>query len=303
MNSPHPTFSLLTRVLFAMVVFAIALTLLIKGASGPINAQQSEVAHERQIENTIPKHVPIAVKITKEKEKNWKDLKNENWARDFEIEITNTGDKPIYELELFLWFDVPNEAQDELLTDITYHNPGIRHNESIATADDIPIKPGESKRFTIQRGNLLAWDKLGREQHWRLPSKVRVEFQFLSFGDGTGFLGDKAAPYPVRPKTSQRSSFTHHAATFSASGLLEMDSSRSGNLISRRMGATAMDRSTAATLSFQNCGCGKIGTITASQNLWNCTPSTSLESKPYHWITRNRAEQMVWETSSGIPRK
>ena len=98
-----------------------------------------------------------------------------------------------------------------MLTDIKYHTPGIRHNDSIATADDIPIKPGESKRFTIQRGNLLAWDKLGRERHWRLPTKVKIEFQFLSFGDGTGFLGDKAAPFPVRPKTTQRSSFTSPA--------------------------------------------------------------------------------------------
>lgn len=51
---------------------------------------------ERQVENTIPKHVPLDVKLTKAKEKNWKDLKNENWARDFEVEVTNTEDKPIY---------------------------------------------------------------------------------------------------------------------------------------------------------------------------------------------------------------
>src|ERR1041385_3770551 len=84
----------LFRLLFASLIVAIALVLLFKGASGPMNAQQQE----RQIENLIPKHVPIEVKLTKEKEKNWKDLKNENCARDFELDITNRGDKPIYAL-------------------------------------------------------------------------------------------------------------------------------------------------------------------------------------------------------------
>src|SRR5438045_300081 len=125
--------------MFALATVILALWLLFNAASDPTNAQQSPVAQERQIENTIPKHVTIDVNITKEKEKAWKDLKNENWARDFELEITNTGDKPIYELELLLWFDVPNDYQDELVTDITYHNPGILHNRSIATTDDIPI--------------------------------------------------------------------------------------------------------------------------------------------------------------------
>jgi hypothetical protein len=209
MNSPHPTLFLLTRFLFAMVVFAIALTLLIKGASDPISAQQPAAAQERKIENTIPKHVPIDVKITKEKEKAWKDLKNENWAKDFELEITNTGDKPIYALELLLWFDVPNESQDELIAPIVYHSRGISNARSIATADDIPIRPGESKRFTIHPGNLLAWEKLGREQHWRLPTKVKIEFQFMAFGDGTGLVGDKGAPDPVvRPQRFPQSSLT-----------------------------------------------------------------------------------------------
>jgi hypothetical protein len=147
----------LFRLLFASLVLVIALVLLYRGASGPTRAQQSSASQqERQIENTIPKHVPSDVKITKEKEKNWNDLQNENWARDFELEITNTGNKPIYELEMLLWFDVPNEYQDELVTAITYHSPGISDPRSIATADDIPIKPGESKAFKIDPNQVLS---------------------------------------------------------------------------------------------------------------------------------------------------
>src|ERR1043165_508315 len=166
------------RLLFASLVLAIVLVLLYKGASGPMSAQQSPPSQqERQLENTIPKHVPISVKITKEKEKAWKDLKNENWARDFELEITNTGNKPIYALELLLWFDVPNEYQDEFVTDITYNTPSMKNSRSIATAEDVPIKPGESKTFTIQQGHVLSWEKGHREKGYRLPTNVKIEFQ------------------------------------------------------------------------------------------------------------------------------
>ena len=99
----------LFRLIFASLILGTALVLLYKGSSAPISAQQSSVSQEeRKVENTIPKHVPLDVKITKEKEKAWKDLKNENWAKDFELEVNNSGYKPIYELYFFLWFDVQN---------------------------------------------------------------------------------------------------------------------------------------------------------------------------------------------------
>ena len=198
----------LFRLLFASLVLVIALVLLYRGASGPTNAQQS-TPQERQIENTIPKHVPIEVKITKEKEKNWKDLKNENWAHDFELEITNTGQKPIYALALLLFFDVPNEYQDYLVTEITYRSPGISNTRSIATADDVPIKPGESKVFKLDPNQVLSWDKRRREKGYRLPTKVKIMFQLLSFGDGTGLVLDAAVPDPKpSSETSKLDNFT-----------------------------------------------------------------------------------------------
>jgi len=187
----------LFRLFVASLIVAIALVLLFKGSSDSTRAQQSAGApQERQVENMIPKHVPIEVKLSKEKEKNWKDLQNENWAKDFELEITNTGEKPIYYLQLMLFFDVPNEYRDDLVAAIVYRNPGFKNMRYIATADDVPIKPGESKGFTLHRGEWLAWDNLRHEQHLRLPTKVKILFQALSFGDGTGLVGEPGAPYP-----------------------------------------------------------------------------------------------------------
>jgi hypothetical protein len=54
----------LFRLLFASLVLTIALVLPYRGASGPTNAQQSQ-PQERQVENTIPKLVPLDVKLTK----------------------------------------------------------------------------------------------------------------------------------------------------------------------------------------------------------------------------------------------
>lgn len=197
----------LFRLVFALLVLVTAFVLLFKGASGPTSAQQPQ-PQERQVENTIPKHVPLDVKLTKEKEKNWKDLKNENWARDFEVEITNTGDKPIYNFGLILYFDVPNDGQDRFRADIIYGRLGNGRIGSKPTADDIPLKQGESKTFTLQSLDVLMLEKGRREKGWRLPTKVRIKVGGLNFGDGTGFVLDQPFPAPNRsPETSKLDNF------------------------------------------------------------------------------------------------
>ena len=180
---------------FAVLVFVV---LLIAGVQTSLS--QTSQQQERQVENKIPKHVPIEVKLTKEKEKNWKDLKNENWARDFEVEITNRGDKPIYALVVRLYFDVPNGSEDYSSTDIAYGRREINNSSFKATADDVPIKPGESNRFTIQPESLRAWEYGRRVKGYRLPTKVEIALLSLSFGDGTGLMGDRmgtVVPVPV----------------------------------------------------------------------------------------------------------
>jgi hypothetical protein len=48
-------------------------------------------------------------KLKKEKEESFKDLKNEKWLREFELEVTNTGDKPIYFLYIMLGTNVKDK--------------------------------------------------------------------------------------------------------------------------------------------------------------------------------------------------
>ena len=62
-------------------------------------AQEAE-KKEREVVDRIPKHLPIKVKVKKPEK--LKDAKNDDWLDDMELEVTNTGTKPIYCLSISL---------------------------------------------------------------------------------------------------------------------------------------------------------------------------------------------------------
>src|ERR1044072_486955 len=80
---------------------------------------------ERQLVDLIPKHVPIKIKIKKEKEAGFKDLKNEKWGWEFELEVTNTGTKPIYALDLLVLTDVKAAAGFQIVSMLSYGRPEL----------------------------------------------------------------------------------------------------------------------------------------------------------------------------------
>ncbi|HEV7398347.1 MAG TPA: hypothetical protein VGN86_17680 [Pyrinomonadaceae bacterium] len=69
-------------------------------------AANSKEIKETVLKDEIPRHVPIRIKIKRDKEAAFKDLKNEEWARDFELEAMNIGEKLIYSLSLLLVTDL-----------------------------------------------------------------------------------------------------------------------------------------------------------------------------------------------------
>ena len=86
-NNPTP----LAKTLAAALVLTVIGFLIMASRLTSSNA----AVQERIFENKIPAHIPIKIKIKKGKEESFKDLKNEKWLREFELEVTNTGDKPI----------------------------------------------------------------------------------------------------------------------------------------------------------------------------------------------------------------
>jgi len=185
--------------------------------------RQSET---RVLENKLPKHLPIVVQLKREKEKAFKELSNERWVRDFEMEVTNTGDKPIYFIQFVLVPDfgkAPTERR--LALTIQYGRDQLVLFETALTAEDVPIKPGEKVLLRVVEMEAEGWDHFKQAEHWpeqwSKPKKVTLFFVQLNFGDGTGFDGGGASPWPDpkrgKPRLTARgldqrtrASKTHH---------------------------------------------------------------------------------------------
>jgi len=161
---------------------------------------QDPAKEERLFENLIPKHVPLGIRIRKEKEDEFKNLKNEKWARDFELEVTNTGNKPIYHFYLLLVTDVKAAAGFRIVAPLYYGRDELGTISTLATADDIPLKPSESVILKIHPGQLEAWDYMRRTENRPHPKKIQIKLEGLSFGDGTGFGGEDGIALPRTPE-------------------------------------------------------------------------------------------------------
>jgi hypothetical protein len=147
--------------------------------------------------------LPIKVKIKREKEKLFRDLNNENWARDFELEVKNIGDKPIY----FLWLDlhVPDAkiANSYQVFSIVYGRLALGDLSNRPTAEDVPIVPGETKILNFGDTEIRGWDEARAAR--LVPRSIRgakLTFGDLSFGDGTGFEGTTGTPRSKADKLS-----------------------------------------------------------------------------------------------------
>src|SRR5205807_979446 len=188
------------RLVLAFLMAGLAFGLLIVAVRQSSSAQSSR---ERQVDNEIPKHVPIKVKLKAEKEKKFKARGNPNWVREFELEVTNSSDKPIYFLEL--WLELPetmSENNNPLAFSVRYGRGAFLHPETMAIPTDVPIQSGETHNFTIDEKWMRGWEQSKARRHLPDPGKVRIVLVHLSFGDGTGFDGGGEA-YPYKRSNAQ----------------------------------------------------------------------------------------------------
>jgi hypothetical protein len=200
MNPQLKTFIVGNKRLLQLLLIFFASILLMKGMITPSIAQSSE---ERELEDRIPKHLPIKVKIKKEKEKAFKDLKNEKWVRALEIEVTNIGEKPIYLIHFLLIMpEITDETGYNVGLILHYGRVQLGDIETKAGLDDVPIKPGETHTFKISEGQVLGWESYSRKHSNIQPKKIVLKFQMLSFGEGTGFVGNEGLALPQAPNAT-----------------------------------------------------------------------------------------------------
>lgn len=156
---------------------------------------------ERELDDQIPRHLPIKIKLRKEKEKAFKDLDNEKWLRDLEVEVTNTGDKSIYFIDLLLILpEVRAQSGNNMGFPLYYGKSKFGNLETKAGPDDIPIRLGDTYVFKIIENQVLGWDAFRRKHKWPQPKKLILHFRILSFGDGTGFMGNTGLFFPRSQK-------------------------------------------------------------------------------------------------------
>ncbi|MFY9620731.1 MAG: hypothetical protein WAM70_04570 [Pyrinomonadaceae bacterium] len=168
-------------------------------------AKGQETPEERQFEDTTPKHVPIKVKIRAEKETSFKDLANDKWLRELEIEVKNTGTKPIYFLAFVMTLpDVKGPSGNPMGHDLLYGRGGLISITEPIRPSDIPIAQGETHVFTMPERYVRGWTRAMRDHNLRQPKKVQIVFQFINFGDGTGYWGGTAAPLPNPSKKASQ---------------------------------------------------------------------------------------------------
>lgn len=190
----------ISQIVFSLLACVSALTLLGHALWAPSRAQTNS---ERAVEFRIPAHVPIRVQLSKEKEKAIKDLKNSTWHQDFQLEVTNTSDKPIYFLDLWLIlpdFINPSGRPDGFV--LKYGRMDFLDFNTRPISTDIPIAPGSTYVFEIPEQFRKGWASHKQRDNVPDPKTLELSLTQLSFGDGSGFIGHDGKPYPYKREQS-----------------------------------------------------------------------------------------------------
>lgn len=175
----------------------LAAFLLLSGAVSVVSTAQTPAQEsaakpspqERVLADRIPKHLPIKVKV--------KNLNNEKWYEDVEVEVTNTGDQPIYYLMLVLAFDdVTMESGIGIGFPVRYGRPELSRIENGVTPEDVPIQPGETYVFKSIYGLATGWEGFRAKHNMRHPKKIGIRFEILNFGNNIGFVTRGGLPVP-----------------------------------------------------------------------------------------------------------
>jgi len=176
----------------------------------------------RSLQDDIPKHIPIKVRIKTDKEPAFADLTNEHWLRAFELEVKNTGTKPIYFIELVLDFpETRGPDGSQIAYSLMYGRGELISIMEPLKATDIPLNAGETHVFKLAERYLKGWDNLVQQDHIPQPKKVSVVFQFINFGDGSGFRGSTGQPV-TKIQTSSRLAKATGVVTKSIVGTLSV---------------------------------------------------------------------------------
>ena len=191
-NAVHPSY----RRHLAAITICVMFTL-VAVCGFTYSRAQSDEKGEREVVEKIPKHLPIKFKI--KKPERLKDAGNEDWLGELEVEVTNTGAKPIYYLHISVYLpDVVAPNGHGFGFPLEYGRVELISLSEPVRPDDVPLLPGESVVLKVPAERAELWRQGRAEGDRPNPKKIVLRFNYLNFGDGTGFLGETGKPLPER---------------------------------------------------------------------------------------------------------
>jgi hypothetical protein len=156
---------------------------------------QNQGKAERKIFRKLPAHLPLKVEV--------RNLDEDTWADDLEIEVWNTSNKPIYFLDFFVVTpEIKSESGDAYGFAFKYGRIQFVSFLEPVQPDDVPIKPGESHIFKIRPQEIEGWKKAKQAKGLADPTKLELIFGGLNYGDGTGYSFTNGTPIDVRKTSS-----------------------------------------------------------------------------------------------------
>lgn len=173
------------------LVFCLGLALCAAGAAPAAVRGQERV---RAVVSTIPARVPLKV-LVKNRER-VADPSNAEWLRDLEVEVTNTGSRPIYFVSLLLLLPGAKLGRLQPVYNLRFGSPALGSYTAIARPEDVPLAPGASVVIKVPEDEAATWEAWRARGAATDPRQLVLALHQLNFGDGTGFVGRDGRPMP-----------------------------------------------------------------------------------------------------------
>lgn len=149
----------------------------------PLGAQASLMAQQERAFTVYEPNWPKGVIEIKQ----INNLQSSSFPNDFEVEIKNISNKPIYAIYCVV---ILPESGGPLGFHLDYGGEELIDASQRIKESDEPLPPGESRFLKGSRTwqkDQLAMYKDNDAEYARASSRVVLNFQTLSFGDGTGY--------------------------------------------------------------------------------------------------------------------
>lgn len=199
MNRGRANASFILKLFVGVVCTALVLM------AGAFQLGSGQSPSERKLKAHAFNGIPLKVREVRNLQK-----AEEDWFRDLEIEVENISDKPIYFISLLIEFPEipapPPQMREDGSTPsrsttgfrLTYGTKRLMDVSRLATPDDIPLQPGETHVFKIPESRVKGLKHMEREKNLRpeQTGKMELEFDIISFGDGTGYIAGEKRAYP-----------------------------------------------------------------------------------------------------------